>query len=128
MWPRVVELMLGLWLAISPLILGIDLLGFTAWNGYVCSVLVVTASCFSYWPRARYARALTAAVALWLAGHAYITGWGGPHPAPSELHNELTVGLLLLMFAIVPNEANRPPIEWRRWVDSSSSQFEQSSS
>ena len=116
MWARTVELMLGVWLAISPLVLRIDPLEFAALNAYVCAVLIVASSCVAYWPPARQARWLTAAVALWLMARSYLTAFGGPHPAPPELQNELTVGLLLAMFVIVPNDAGRPPEPWRPWT------------
>jgi hypothetical protein len=36
-------------------------------------------------------------------------------PLPPALQNDLVVGLLLLMFAIIPNEASLPPRAWRRF-------------
>jgi hypothetical protein len=36
-----------------------------------------------------------------------------PYPTPVALQNDLMLGLLLLMFAIVPNEASLPPEKWR---------------
>lgn len=38
-----------------------------------------------------------------------------PHPTPPALQNDIIVGWLLLMFAIIPNEANIPPRSWRKF-------------
>ena len=114
MWPRIVELMLGLWLAASPLIFGVsDLSGFASMNAFLCGLIVVIASCLAYWEPTRHSRGLTAAVGIWLAARAYVTA---PHPAPPEVQNEFLLGLLFLMFAILPNDAGRPPRSWRAFV------------
>jgi hypothetical protein len=38
------------------------------------------------------------------------------HPAAPALQNELLTGLLLAMFAIIPNDAARPPCSWREFT------------
>ena len=43
-------------------------------------------------------------------GFAY---WGWDRPGPPPVQNALVVSTLLLLFAIVPNEASRPPRPWR---------------
>lgn len=114
MWPRVVELMLGVWLAASPFFfLEEPLGGFAAANALACSFLVIVASCLSYWEPTRHARALTAAVALWMTARAYVVA---SFPASPMVQNEFLVGLLLLMFAIVPNDSAQPPRSWRPHV------------
>lgn len=113
MWPRVVELMLGAWLAISPLFVADDVGGFGAVNAYVCAALVATASCLAYWEPTRHARALTLTVGLWLTGRAYLVA---DFPAEPMVQNEFLVGLLLLMFAIVPNNISQPPRSWEPYI------------
>lgn len=63
------------------------------------------------WPPLRYAHVAIMVVALWLSGFGF---WTSGHPAPPALQNDILVGLLLLMFAIIPNNANLPPLAWRR--------------
>lgn len=114
MWPRVVELMLGVWLAISPFIFRHAPEDLFLWvNDLSCGLLVITCSCLSFWEPARHARFTTLVAALWLVSSAYVSGG---HPAPPASQNELLVGLLLAMFAIIPNEAGEPPRSWRRFV------------
>jgi hypothetical protein len=45
-------------------------------------------------------------VSCWLAGHGYVSA---VRPGPPAAQNEIMVGLLLLLFAILPNDVNRPP-------------------
>lgn len=114
MWPRVVELMLGAWLAISPFIFRHPPGDLFLWvNDLGCAALVIAFSCLAFWEPARHARFATIAVALWLLLSAYVAAG---HPAAPALQNELLVGLLLAMFAIIPNEASQPPRSWREFV------------
>ncbi len=114
MWPRIVELMLGIWLALSTFIFSVSPLGgFAALNMLTCATIVVIASCLSYWGPTRHARAATAMVGFWLACRSYLAS---PQPAPPEAQNEFLVGILLLMFAIVPNRAGEPPRSWSPFV------------
>lgn len=113
MWPRVVELMLGLWLAASPFIFRHPGDQVMLWvNDLGGALAVVTFSLASFWKPAQWAHWLTGLVALWLVGFAY---FGFDRPGPAGAQNEITVGLLLLMMFFLPNEANLPPEEWREY-------------
>jgi hypothetical protein len=105
MWARVIELMLGLWLVISPFIFAHA----AATHHVICGTAVVTFALLSFRYSFRYAHLGIGLVALWLIAAGYVTG----HPAPPSSQNYILVGLLLLMFAIIPNEANLPPRAWR---------------
>jgi hypothetical protein len=56
------------------------------------------------------AHLLNILVALWLLGFGYF-GFG--EPAPPAAQNNIVVGLILLMLAIIPSEATLPPKGWR---------------
>ena len=72
---------------------------------------ILLVSTLSLWPPLRRLHLLNVAVAAWLIGF----GWlGGGHPAPPASQNEILTGLVLLLFAIVPNDASRPLRGWRR--------------
>ena len=114
MWPRVVELMLGVWLLIAPFVFGFVLGGFQSMQAWICGFVVIIASCLSYWPPTRHARAATALTGLWLTGSSYAVG---AFPAPPDVQNGLLTGLLLVMFAIIPNEASEPPRPWRPFIE-----------
>lgn len=112
MWPRVVELMLGVWLVISPFVFrGTPELDRYVANDIACGTLVIVASLFCFWHPARRAHLVTLAISVWLAGYGYFSA---PRPGPPAAQNEIIVGLLLLLFAILPSEATRPPESWRK--------------
>lgn len=112
MWARVVEIMFGVWLAISPFVFAHDPGNRLLWaSDFVCAVLVAMLAALSYWRPTRYAHLLTLAVGCWLVGYGRL---GASTPLPPGMQNEIVVGLLLLMFAIVPNAASQPPMEWYR--------------
>jgi hypothetical protein len=114
MWSRVVEVMLGVWLLLSPFIFRHPT-GEVAWwaNDFACAALAITFGCLSFWEPTRRAHLATAALALWLIGFGYFSE---PHPSPPAMQNDVFLGLLLLMFAIIPNDASLPPEGWRERV------------
>jgi hypothetical protein len=114
MWPRVVEVMLGCWLGVSPFVFRHNSYQRELWFNDLSCALAVTLSLLSFWRPSRAAHFGVCGVAIWLIGFGY--AWA-PVPAPAALQNDILVGMVLLMFAIIPNEANVPP---RSWSDSSS--------
>jgi NAD(P)-dependent dehydrogenase (short-subunit alcohol dehydrogenase family) len=114
MWARTVEVMLGCWLAASPFILR-HAAERTAlwWNDLLCACAVIALALLS-WSRWQRAHLAIAAVALWLVGFGFV---GSEHPVPPALQNDIVVGLLLMMMAIVPNEASLPPPDWRPFFE-----------
>lgn len=111
MWSRVVEVMLGFWLAASPFIFRHAPDARALWvNDLLCGFAVVTLGLLSFWQPLRQAHVATCGVALWLIGFGCLVS---PYPAPPALQNNILVGALLLMFAIIPNESSVPPKAWR---------------
>jgi hypothetical protein len=78
-----------------------------------CGAVVVVMALLSYWPPCRRAHLTSIGVGLWLAGYGYLAS---PYPTPPALQNDLLVGILLLMFAILPSEASLPPRSWRDYL------------
>ena len=110
MWPRVVELMLGLWLLASPFIFQHGDAGALWKNDLACGFLVITFSCMSFAKKLRRAHLATLGLGLWLASFGYFYA---PHPLPGAAQNAIVVGLLLVMIGVVPSEASTPPRGWR---------------
>lgn len=111
MWPRVVEVTLGAWLLITPFVFrDSPAMDAYATNAMVSGSIVILASLLCFWHRTDRAYFVTLAVSLWLMGHGY---FAAERPGPPPAQNEITVGLLLLLFAILPTETNQPPGPWR---------------
>jgi hypothetical protein len=107
---RVIEVMLGCWLAMSPFIFRHPANDRVLWfNDLFSAIAVIVLAVISFWPPLRFAHVANLAVALWLIAFGF---WVSPYAAPSALQNDIVVGLLLLMFAIVPNDATQPPGLW----------------
>ena len=113
MWARVVEIMLGCWLAASPFIFRHAAEDIVLWYSDLFSAFAVIAlACASFWTPLRHAHLGIALVGLWLVCFGYLTA---QHPSPPALQNDLLVGLLLMMFAIIPNETLLPTRSWREF-------------
>jgi hypothetical protein len=115
MWARVVEVMLGCWLAISPFIFNHPMEKSAWWiNDLSSGFAVVALALLSFWDPMRHAHLAHVLVALWLIGFGYLAA---PYPTPPALQNDLMLGLLLLMFAIIPNDASLPPKPWKEFYE-----------
>jgi hypothetical protein len=111
MWARIVEVMLGCWLIVSPFIFNHPTEKSAWWiNDLSSGFALITLALFSFWRPMRHAHLAIVLLGLWLIGFAYLAA---PYPTPPGLQNDLMLGLLLLMFAIIPNEASLPPEKWR---------------
>lgn len=80
-------------------------------NELLSGLLVVIFGFLSFWNRTHWAHFLILAIALWLIVSGFLAG----HPAPPNAQNEILVGILLGMLAIIPNRANEPPKPWRKF-------------
>lgn len=113
MWGRVLEVVLGLWLVLSPFLFSHAPAQVRLWQSDLfCGTAMVVLALLSYWPPTRYAHVLQLGVAGWLIGFGYF--YGG-YPAAPGYQNNIFVGLTLLLLALIPNEANHPPRSWRRY-------------
>ena len=114
MWARVIEAMLGCWLAMSPFVFRLTASETTLWTVDLAgAVVVILLALFSYWQRTRYAHLVTMAVSVFFIAYGRLAQ---SEPSPSH-QNLIFVGLLLLMFAMVPNHASQPPRGWRELAE-----------
>jgi hypothetical protein len=114
MWARVVEAMLGCWLAVSPFVFRHSadepLLW---WNDFSCAAITMLFALASYHRPFRHAHLLNLVTAIWLIVFGYVRS----EPfAAAAYQNHIFVGLLLLMFAVIPNHASEPPQEWQQYT------------
>jgi len=112
MWARVVEFMLAGWLAASPFIFQHPDDAVVLWaSDFACASAVGTLALISYWQPTRHAHLLIVPIAIWMMAFGR---FAEPAPVSPGLQNNIVAGLLLLMFAIVPNRVETPPRIWFR--------------
>jgi hypothetical protein len=102
-------MILGLWLAASPFVLGHET-GALWLNDFVCGFTIVALAVLSFAEKLRHAHLGSGIVALWLIVYGFLAS----APSPLASQNHILLGLVLAMFAIIPNEANLPPRSWRK--------------
>lgn len=118
MWGRSIEAMLGLWLMMSPFLFGhFDESGEVARltvSDLASGSVVLLLAVLSFWHPTARAHLGQLVVAAWLAGFGR---FGFDHPAPPGAQNELLVGLVLVLIAIIPNRSEEPPPRWREFYE-----------
>jgi hypothetical protein len=115
-WPRVVELLIALWLAVSawvlPMPMGAEF--FLRVNALVSAALIALFALLSFRAALEKAHLLSMAVAAWLIGIAF----AAPNPPPPAMYqNFVVVGLLLLLVTILPSRASESPRGWREFYE-----------
>ena len=121
MWARHMEIALALWLAVSPWVFRHDPEASWLWiHDLVLALGIGLASSLCHWRPLRRVYLANFLFGTWLvAAGWWLTSWSEGMAMPAA-QNWMVLGLLLLMFAIVPGEASRPPARWRDAVASRS--------
>lgn len=112
---NLVNLMLGLWLAVSPFIFRFPE-DVTVWwtHDIAVGLGIAIFSCFAAWRPTEHARFIVLMIAVWLVlGSLALFD----HPRPPMAQNRILLGWLLAMFGVLPREVFRPPEGWRSRVD-----------
>jgi len=110
MWPRLLELVLAAWLVMSPFVFGHFPTERDLWlNDFACAGVIAACALLSLRPATRRAHLVELVVALWLIGMGYLAR----SEALPALQNDILVAFVLLMVAVIPNDASRPPAGWR---------------
>ncbi len=114
MWARIIEVALGCWLAMSAFIFRHAAEERALWfNDLLSATAVIILALLSFWRPLQFAHLANGVVGLWLIVFGF---WAIPYPTPPALQNDIVVGLLLVMFAIVPNKASLPSRPWREFT------------
>lgn len=111
MWARIVEFMLGCWVAIGPFIFQHADGSFFWATDFLFAAAICSLALVSYWHPMRHAHLGIGLVAGAMIAVGRLAGDAPPGPAHQSY---IVVGLLLLMFCIVPNQASQPPLTWSR--------------
>lgn len=111
MWPRIAEFLLGLWLIASPLVFATyrDGGSVAAAFDHLTGLAAVFFALLSLTKSLRWAHLLILGVAAVLVLPSYLT----PYPAPPYIQNRIVVGMVLTIFAILPNKINSLPDAWQ---------------
>lgn len=113
MWPRVLEMALACWLAISPFVFDYDEGERLLWRlSFSASAAVFTLSALSTWSPTKRAHLGSLAVAAVLCFVGYFAV--DERPGPPAYQNLIVTGLLIAMFAVLPRSVTLPPAAWRR--------------
>jgi hypothetical protein len=97
-------------MAISPFIFGYEDDETGLWVlAFASSSAVVVLAAASFWPPLRRVYLLELFVGASVIGISYV--WASCPPS-AALQNNVAWGIFLMMFAIIPSHAERPPAEW----------------
>lgn len=114
MWARICEVALASWLAMSPFIFRYESdAAFFWWNDYICAFAICVFSLGSFFYRVRKLHLPNLLVASWLVAYGWLTA--SEIPAPPTNQNYIVVGILLFLFAIIPNRHDEPPVPWQEF-------------
>ncbi|MBA3956994.1 MAG: hypothetical protein H0X51_01170 [Parachlamydiaceae bacterium] len=113
MWARHFEVFLSIWLSLSWLIFRYPKDSYLMLHDFSIALIITTISLLNY--KYRYIHLLNLFTALWLiilvvVRHTPITD------APYQ--NYMVIGLILLIFAVIPPRASHPPEEWENFIES----------
>ncbi len=115
MWGRVVEIMMAVWLSLSPFLFGHYPGDRALWmSDLFCAGAIILLSCLAFYEPLRRAHLGNLLIAGWLVGFAY---FHGGYPSASGYQNDILTGLTLLLIAIIPNQASQPPRDWQRFYE-----------
>jgi hypothetical protein len=113
MWARVFEFSFAIWLIFSPFIFGHFGKNFLlTTNDITCGLLIMIFSSLSFANKFIRIHFINFFIGLYLI---ILTFLIAPIPSPGGFQNYVVIGILLLMFAILPSHASQIPLDWQRF-------------
>lgn len=107
MWAHTVVTLLGLWLVITPIIFRVPTMSGGLWlHDLSVGLLIMAFGAFSVFRKFDFLRLFNLLISLYLIIRAHFFF---SHPRPPLEQNHYVIGLLLLMFIILPRWTNLPP-------------------
>lgn len=112
MWARHFEVSLAIWLSLSWLIFRYpENSSLLLVHDFFIAAVIATISLLNY--KYRYIHLLNVLTSLWLIIFAYFN-YTSITNVPYQ--NYMVLGLILLMFSIIPPRASYPPEEWEEFI------------
>lgn len=96
-WKDACNLVLGVWLAVSPWALSYATEGASTWNAHVIGVVVAVAALAALIAFHKWEEWVNAVLGVWLIVSPYLLGFAAYRDA---LWNQIVVGVLILVLAI----------------------------
>ena len=96
-WQDATNIVLGVWLALSPWFLGYAGQATPAWNAHVIGVIIAVAALAALFAFQQWEEWVNAALGTWLIASPYLLGFAG---LSSALWNQVVVGFLVAALAI----------------------------
>lgn len=96
-WRDAINLVLGIWLIVSPFALGYSSQTTPAWNAYAIGVVIAVLSAAALWEFQKWEEWLSALLGAWLVVSPWILGFGFGHVAT---WNQIVVGVLAGFLAL----------------------------
>lgn len=109
MWARISEIVLGIWLLLTPVIFKVE-----DWAGVYIGPIVILLALMCFYEKINKMHLLQVLPAFWLLylGYTYPTS-----TLPFYLQNYILVALTILMFAVIPSNASDHPRPWKRFLE-----------
>lgn len=107
MWARDFEFFIGIWIAISWLVFDYRGPAHLVINDIICCLLIMFFALASYTKKFGHIHLFNFVMGIWLICFHFF--FDIPFAASQ---NYIVLGLLLLMFSLVPSHAERPPVAW----------------
>lgn len=83
-------------------------------NDFTVATLIALFSLGTYYKPLRKIHLVNLAIALYLIFLSYLFQ---DSPMYAALQNYMVLGIIILMTAIIPSEATKPPIPWRKYYE-----------
>jgi len=96
LWPRWINVVLGIWLLIAPAVLGyVD--AYAVNNDRLLGILIAAAAIVALWvPKVRYVNVI---LGVWLVIAPFVLGYYGER----SVANDIIVGIGVVVFAFIPS-------------------------
>jgi len=114
MWGRVVEIMVAVWISLSPFIFRVSEDATIQWADQLIALTIYVVAGLSFWKPTRWAHTLTLPLSIGMM----VWGRFAEMPPPPIHQNHIVVGFFLLLMVFVPNDASYPPLGWQQKRDS----------
>jgi hypothetical protein len=95
-WRDAINLVLGIWLIVSPLALAYTAQAAPAWNAYVVGVVIAVLSAAALWQFQKWEEWLSAVFGAWLVISPWVLGFSA---SQVPTWNQIVVGIIVGAFA-----------------------------